>query len=166
MPLKVAFMTFNPILNLLFLLQIISTSTSTKPNVLFIAIDDLRPQFGRSYHNTEVLAPNIDNFFLDNNGSSFQHAYVQIAVCGPSRASMLTGRRPDTTHTFRGEKGRPGTAGLNNKGAWCWCRRTNCGNNAENLTDLFYTLPQYFQKEGYLTAGVGKIFRRFNLFLV
>ena len=105
-------MTFNPILNLLFLLQIISTSTSAKPNVLFIAIDDLRPQFGRSYHNTEVLAPNIDNFFLDNNGSSFQHAYVQIAVCGPSRASMLTGRRPDTTHTFHGEKGRPGNAGV------------------------------------------------------
>ena len=147
-----------------FLLSIVATTTTatatayqqTAPpkNILFIAIDDLRPQFGRSYHNKEVLTPNIDSFFLDNNGSSFQHAYVQIAVCGPSRASMLTGRRPDSTRTFR----TPTDAGLLNKGAWCWCRRTSCGQNGRNLTDIFYTLPQYFQSQGYRTAGVGKIF--------
>ena len=62
-------------------------------NVLFIAVDDLRAQFGQSFQTPEVLSPNIDKFFLENGGAAMQHSYVQIAVCGPSRASMLTGRR-------------------------------------------------------------------------
>merc|ERR1719362_468119 len=69
-----------------------------KPNVLLISVDDLRPQFGRSFATPEVKTPNLDKFFIDGGGSAMQHAYVQIAVCGPSRSSMLTGRRPDTTH--------------------------------------------------------------------
>mgnify|MGYP000321056365 CR=1 FL=1 len=75
-----------------------SASTTTKPkNFLLIAVDDLRPLFGESYGVEEVLTPNIDKHFLHSNGSAMQNSYVQIAVCGPSRASILTGRRPDTT---------------------------------------------------------------------
>ena len=50
-----------------------------------IAIDDLRPLFGRSYGVEEVLTPNFDKYFLDGQGSVMQNSYVQIAVCGPSR---------------------------------------------------------------------------------
>lgn len=70
-----------------------------------------------------------------------QHSYVQIAVCGPSRSSMLTGRRPDSTHVGTG------------KGGWCWCQRTNC-----TADELFMTIPTYFRKNGYVTAGNGKLF--------
>jgi hypothetical protein len=65
-----------------------------------------------------------------------QHSYVQIAVCGPSRSSMLTGRRPDTTHVGTGE------------GGWCWCERTNC-----TADELFMTIPTYFRTNGFVTAG-------------
>jgi arylsulfatase A-like enzyme len=55
---------------------------------------ETRPdQFGSA---PDILAPNIDKHFLEA-GSAMQHSCVQIAVCGPSRASILTGRRPDTT---------------------------------------------------------------------
>lgn len=70
-----------------------------------------------------------------------QHSYVQIAVCGPSRSSMLTGRRPDTTHVGTGE------------GGWCWCQRTSC-----DVASLFMTLPTYLRRHGYVTAGGGKLF--------
>jgi hypothetical protein len=54
-------------------------------NVMFIAVDDLRAQFGRSFQTPEVLTPHMDTFFLEGGGSAMQHSYVQIAVCGPSR---------------------------------------------------------------------------------
>lgn len=110
-------------------------------NVFFIAIDDLRAQFGRSFRTPEVLTPHLDKFFLDGGGSTMQHSYVQIAVCGPSRSTMLTGRRPDTTQVGTGGKG------------WCWCQRTNCTSDS-----LFMTLPTYMRQHGYVTAGNGKLF--------
>ena len=73
-----------------------ATQAPTRKNFLLIAVDDLRPMFGRSFGEEEVLSPHLDKFFLDRNGSAFQNSYVQIAVCGPSRASILTGRRPGT----------------------------------------------------------------------
>jgi hypothetical protein len=105
-----------------------------------IAIDDLRPLFGRSYGVEEVLTPNLDKHFLDGNGSVMQNSYVQIAVCGPSRASILTGRRPDSTQVL----------GMT---SWCWCRRTQCRED-----ELFITLPTYLARNGYATSGTGKIF--------
>ena len=51
-------------------------------NVLFIAVDDLRAQFGRAFRDEEVLTPHMDAFFLDGGGSAMQHSYVNIAVCG------------------------------------------------------------------------------------
>lgn len=65
-----------------------------KPNVLFIAVDDLRPEMG-CYGNTVVKTPNLDR--LAARGVVFNGAYCQQAVCSPSRSSLMTGRRPDAT---------------------------------------------------------------------
>eukprot|EP00729_Bicosta_minor_P027322 gene27322-24336_t len=79
------------------LLFAVSVRSTPPKNFLLIAVDDLRPMFGKAFGNEEVLSPNIDKHFIDSNGTAMQNSYVQIAVCGPSRASILTGRRPDTT---------------------------------------------------------------------
>ena len=65
-----------------------------KPNVLFIIVDDLKPILG-CYGDPFVKTPNIDRFAKE--GVVFTNAYCQQAVCGPSRASFLTGMRPDYT---------------------------------------------------------------------
>ena len=73
---------------------------SASPNVLFIAIDDLRPELG-AYGFSHVKSPNVDAFA--RSATLFRHAYCQMSVCSPSRASILTGRRPDTTRVFSSE---------------------------------------------------------------
>ena len=67
--------------------------SAPKPNVLFIAIDDLRTDLA-CYTNPQIISPNIDA--LANSGTLFNRAYCQQAVCNPSRSSMLTGLRLDT----------------------------------------------------------------------
>eukprot|EP01050_Picozoa_sp_SAG11_P017314 SAG11_NODE_2483_length_3304_cov_1.781903_1_plen_100_part_00 len=98
-------------LELLHLAAVVATSCafpkpsrpSGRPNVVMLVADDLRPLFGAAYGVPEVLTPQIDRFFLrgGNGGAGaglvFRRSYVQIAVCGPSRSSILTGRRPDST---------------------------------------------------------------------
>lgn len=121
-------------------------NTKFKMNVLMFAVDDLRPLFGASYGTEEVLTPSIDAFFMEGGGTAVQRSYVQIAICGPSRASILTGRRPDTTQAIN-------TQVPKEYAGWCWCQRTNCSKAA-----LFLTIPTYFARHGYVTAGVGKIF--------
>ncbi|NQT11661.1 MAG: sulfatase, partial [Planctomycetes bacterium] len=101
------------------------------PNVLFIAVDDLRPELG-CYGVSGIETPNIDA--LAGRGTVFLRAYCQQAVCGPSRASLLTGRRPDTTKVY---------------GNGTHVRRA--------LPDVV-TLPQHFKKHGYHTQAFGKIF--------
>ena len=86
----------------------------------------------------------MDRHFVEGGGSAMQHSYVQIAVCGPSRASVLTGRRPDTTYA--------GVSADNILG-WCWCQRGDCADDA-----LFMTIPTWFAQNGYVTAGAGKVF--------
>ncbi|XP_063046596.1 iduronate 2-sulfatase [Engraulis encrasicolus] len=103
-----------------------------KFNVLYIMADDLRPSLG-CYSDPLVKSPNIDQLAARSN--VFLNAYSQQALCGPSRTSLLTSRRPDTTKLFD-----------NSASYW----RDNAGN--------YTTLPQYFKKHGYTTLSVGKIF--------
>jgi choline-sulfatase len=108
------------------------SSTSEKQlNVLFIAVDDLRPELD-CYGDNYVKSPNIDR--LAQNGFTFTRAYCQSAVCNPSRASLLTGLRPDRIRV--------------------WDLKTDFRDNTPDVT----TLPQYFKNNGYHTVGIGKIY--------
>ena len=118
---------------LLPLLLSVSTSLSyatTPLNVLFIVADDLRPALGA--YGDRVHSPNIDG--LARRSVRFDHAYVQQAVCAPSRVSFLTGRRPDTTRLY------------------------DFGSYWREAAGNFTTLPQHFKENGYFSASVGKIF--------
>ena len=103
----------------------------SKPNVIFIAIDDLKPMLG-CYGETQVHSPNIDKLALS--GTVFLSNYCQQAVCAPTRASLLTGQRPDYTQI--------------------WDLKTLIRDKVPNIL----TLPQYFRQQGYTTSGIGKVF--------
>lgn len=102
-----------------------------QPNILFIAVDDLRPELG-CYDNTHIKSPNIDA--LAKRSTVFTRAYCQQAVCNPSRVSYLTGLRPDSTKV--------------------WDLITEFRDVLPNVV----TLPQHFKNNGYTTLGYGKIF--------
>ncbi|MFC2094030.1 sulfatase [Bacteroidota bacterium] len=101
------------------------------PNILFIAIDDLRPELG-CYGTEYVKSPSIDR--LAENGIMFTQSYCQSAVCNPSRASLLTGLRPDRIKV--------------------WDLRTDFRDTSPDVV----TLPQHFKNNGYHTVGIGKIY--------
>ncbi len=100
-------------------------------NVLFIAIDDIKPLLG-CYGNTTVVSPNIDR--LADEGVLFTRAYCQWPVCGPTRASLLTGQTPDGS-------------GIR-----------NLSSQLREVSPGITTLPQYFKDNGYTTAAIGKVF--------
>ncbi|MGK6353045.1 sulfatase [Parapedobacter sp. DT-150] len=102
-----------------------------RPNVLFIVVDDLRPQLG-CYGDSVAITPNIDR--LADRAVVFDRAYCQQAVCAPSRASMLTGRRPDATKV--------------------WDLQTHFRKALPNVV----TLPQHFKANGYDARAIGKIY--------
>ena len=104
---------------------------ASKPNVLFIAVDDLRPMLG-CYGDKTAISPNIDA--LAKRGMVFERAYCQQAVCSPSRLSLMTGRRPDTIEV--------------------WDLATHF---RDALPDAI-TLPQHFKANGYHTRSIGKIY--------
>ena len=82
------------ILVFLVTLQVNSQNTNQTPNVLFIMVDDLRPELN-VYGQGFIKSPNIDA--LASKGITFNRAYCNVPVCGASRASLLTGIRPTAT---------------------------------------------------------------------
>ena len=107
-----------------------SANADERYNALFIIVDDLRPWLG-CYGHSEIHTPNIDR--LAERGVLFNRAYCQLPLCNPSRASILTGLRPETTRIF-----------------------TNSGDFREILPDVV-DLQQYFEQNGYATHAVGKV---------
>lgn len=117
------------------LVSVSSAIAADKPNVLFIAADDLRNDLG-CLGNQEVHSPHLDA--LAARGRLFTSAYCQQALCNPSRASLMTGRRPDTL------------------GIWDLPTHFR-----DSLPDVV-TLPQHFMRHGYFTQNIGKIYHNWR----
>ncbi len=111
-----------------------AADTPKKPNILFIAADDLRPQLN-CYGHSEMITPNIDA--LAARGMVFERAYCQAAVCRASRASLLTGLRPDSTEI--------------------WSNGSRHKHFRDHLTDVV-TLPEQFKNHGYRSQAYGKLY--------
>ena len=102
-----------------------------KPNIIFIAIDDLRPELG-CYGSHIAKSPNLDK--LAREGRMFDRAYCQQSICSPSRASLMTGSRPDEI-------------GIIENRAYF-----------RDLNPDIVTLPQHFIQNGYEAVYCGKIY--------
>ena len=112
-------------------LGLAAQADARKPNVLFIAIDDLRPQLG-CYGFKQMQTPNIDR--LASQGVVFERAYCMVSTCGASRASLMTGIRPARN------------------------RFVNYQTWAEKDAPGITTLNTHFKKHGYYTVSNGKVF--------
>ena len=128
-------MTSIRILGLLLVLAGAVHAAATKPNVLFIAVDDMNNDLG-CYGHPLVQSPNIDR--LAARGVKFDRAYCQFPLCSPSRSSVMTGLRPDQTRVFDLQY-----------------------HFRQGLPDIV-TLPQLFSRQGYYAARVGKIYHYGN----
>jgi len=109
------------------------------PNILLLVADDMRPNLGcleeansAHFSSLKMHTPHLDT--LASESLLLENAFVQQAVCSPSRTSLLTGRRPDTT------------------------RVTDLFSYFRDLGGNFTTIPQFFKEHGYRTAGMGKVF--------
>ena len=111
---------------------------SETPNVLFIAVDDLNNWLGclNNYSNTKT--PNMDR--LAAMGVLFSNAHCQAPLCGPSRASIMSGLRPSTT------------------GIYGMISDEKIRNTENPATKDITFLPEYFKNNGYYTMGIGKLF--------
>ncbi|WP_309398129.1 sulfatase [Cerasicoccus maritimus] len=102
-------------------------------NVIFVLVDDLSPRLG--CYDGQVVSPNLDE--LADESCLFQHAYAQATICTPSRASIMTGMRPDVVgsrdNNYRKSRFR-------------------------NFHPDVQTLPQYLQSFGYTSIGLGKTY--------
>ena len=117
-----------------------SQAEETKPNVLFIAVDDLNDWVGKLGGHSQAKTPNID--LLSSRGLLFTKAYCSAPSCNASRSSLLMGLRPSTTGIYI------------NSHDW---RQASTLKNA-------VTLPRHFKDNGYLTMGAGKLFHAHTFF--
>lgn len=108
---------------------------NSKPNVLFICCDDLRPELG-CYGKTYIHSPNIDK--LAASGALFPNQFAQIPTCGASRCSMLTGMLPKTTGYLSNEA----------------CKTFISGKPETKDPETFI---HHLRRNGYYTVGIGKI---------
>ncbi len=109
-----------------------TAEAAPKNNVLFIAVDDLRPVLG--CYGGQAITPNLDR--LAETAAAFQHHYVQWPVCGCSRATLMSGQRPDT-HRVYGNSGHAAIA---------------------QHPETRPTLPLHFKNQGYTTLSFGKLY--------
>lgn len=109
-------------------------NAENRPNILMIAVDDLRPMLG-CYGDTKIITPNIDR--LAARSVLFEHAYCQVAKCGPSRLSLMTGLRPVSIRVY----------GHSNKDIAAFRKRR------PDATSIARSLKDY----GYNTYSFGKI---------
>ena len=123
------------IILLIFSVSITSCSSKkAKPNILFIAIDDLRPELG-AYGNKVVQSPNLDR--LANEGFLFNNHFVQVPTCGASRYSMLTGMRPVSRAHLKNNIFEHAVDGIEK--------------------EIPETFVHHLKRNGYRTVGIGKI---------
>lgn len=108
---------------------------ASHPNVLFICVDDLRPELG-CYGKDYIKSPNIDR--LASEAAVFTRHYVQIPTCGASRCSILTGMLPRTVQYLSNEA----------------CSEMIAGNSAKEGPETFI---EHLKNNGYYTVGIGKI---------
>jgi arylsulfatase A-like enzyme len=114
---------------------VLAQGDESKPNILLIIIDDLRPMLG-VYGNKLINTPNMDQ--LASDGYVFENAFATVPVCGASRASMLSGRKP-TTNRF-----------------------TTYNSRLDKDLPNVLSIPEHFKNNGYLTLANGKIFDNFT----
>ena len=107
-------------------------ATAVRPNVLFIAIDDLNHWVGHLGRNRQTKTPHIDR--LARMGTTFTRAYCAAPVCNPSRAALMSGLRPGATGVY------------NNGADW------------RQVIDRELPLTTTFRKAGYRVTGAGKIY--------
>ena len=122
---------------LLLLLNCFKTAAQEKPNILFIAIDDLSDAASCMNSAVKVPTPHID--MLANKGTLFLNAHAQAPLCGPSRASIMTGLYPSTT------------------GNYLMVKDSLIKEGSEAAGKSIF-MPEYFEQFGYKTMAVGKIY--------
>lgn len=110
-----------------------------RPNVLFIAIDDLNDWLGCMDGHPNTKTPNMDR--LASKGVLFKNAHCQAPLCGPSRASIMSGLRPSTT------------------GIYGMVDDEKIKQDNKATADITF-LPEYFKNHGYHTMGIGKLFHQ------
>jgi len=118
-----------------FLTTVLAAQPKKRPNVLFIATDDMNNSLG-CYGHPIVKSPNLDG--LAARGIRFDRAYCQFAFCSPSRSSLMTGLGPDTTKVYNLQK------------------------HFREAVPNAVTLSQCFKNNGYFAARVGKIYHYGN----
>lgn len=118
------------IVALIFAVSSASLLFASKPNILILAVDDLRPELG-CYGAEHMVTPNMDA--LAAASMQFDQAYTQQAVCLPARISLFTGMRPNSTGVH------------------------NLQTDFRKTIPDAVTLPQYFEQHGYQTIGMGKV---------